>query len=189
MANDTLQLDWRNVSGKSCVTPVRNQGNCGSCYAFAAVGVLESALMIAYPDKFVMSLNISESSAMANTLSGCDGGNADNVIDSAVGKNVTTEAIWPYLAEKYNKTPPANYSLYINDPSNFVQPSAKTLHSYRDSLTSLKDFVDIQPTAVFVSLTLASCGTKEVTIIVPNHTSTNINHAVVAVGYDMGNKY
>ena len=27
-------FDWRNVSGVNYVSPIRNQGSCGSCYAF-----------------------------------------------------------------------------------------------------------------------------------------------------------
>lgn len=38
--------DWRNASGVNYVSPVRNQGNCGSCYAFASMGGLESRVRI-----------------------------------------------------------------------------------------------------------------------------------------------
>jgi len=38
--------DWRNVDGSNFVSPIRNQGSCGSCYAFASMALLESRILI-----------------------------------------------------------------------------------------------------------------------------------------------
>src|SRR5208337_1455155 len=35
-------LDWRSLNG---VTPIKNQGNCGDCWAFGTVGPLESQIL------------------------------------------------------------------------------------------------------------------------------------------------
>lgn len=40
------QLDWRDKAGQNWVSPILDQGNCGSCVAFAAVGVLETQYKI-----------------------------------------------------------------------------------------------------------------------------------------------
>jgi C1A family cysteine protease len=39
-------FDWRNVGGRNFVTPIENQGGCGSCVAFGSVAPVESLVRI-----------------------------------------------------------------------------------------------------------------------------------------------
>jgi len=70
-------FDWRDPQGRlganwDCTTPIKSQGACGSCWAFATVGVLESAILI----KDHMETNLSEQYLVSCNREGwgCDGG-------------------------------------------------------------------------------------------------------------------
>ena len=39
-------FDWRNVSGVNFVSPIRDQGECGSCYSFASTAMNEARIRI-----------------------------------------------------------------------------------------------------------------------------------------------
>lgn len=46
LINTPEEFNWKNIDGKDWTTPVKNQGNCGSCWLFSAMGALESVINI-----------------------------------------------------------------------------------------------------------------------------------------------
>jgi hypothetical protein len=76
LADPPAELDW---TTKGVVTPVKNQGSCGSCWAFSAVGSLESA----YAIKTGNLIRFSEQELVSCDTGdyGCQGGLMDSAFD------------------------------------------------------------------------------------------------------------
>jgi len=91
-------FDWRN-SKLGVVTPVKDQGQCGSCWAFSVAETVESANILA--GKANASLRVSEQQIVDcdQNDDGCDGGNPETAyqyIMSAGG--LDSESSYPYTA-------------------------------------------------------------------------------------------
>uniref|UniRef100_A0AC35TTN8 Pept_C1 domain-containing protein n=1 Tax=Rhabditophanes sp. KR3021 TaxID=114890 RepID=A0AC35TTN8_9BILA len=91
-------LDWRT---RGYVTPVKNQGHCGSCYIFGAIGAVEGMLKKA--SKQLVSL--SEQNILdCNRPFTCDGGNQIDVYEFIIKEGgVDTEKSYPYIGRKSSK--------------------------------------------------------------------------------------
>lgn len=92
-------IDWRNSKG--VVTPVKNQGQCGSCWAFSATETLESRFALATnEDAPILGPQQIVSCAVIPGAGGCNGGLqtiAFNYTEHAGG--LTSEANYPYTAQ------------------------------------------------------------------------------------------
>jgi len=88
-------VDW---VAKGAVTPVKNQGQCGSCWAFSTTGSLEGAWEIA-TGKLV---SISEQQLVDcdKVDSACQGGLMDNGFDYAQKNSMCTEESYSYKGKK-----------------------------------------------------------------------------------------
>lgn len=85
-------LDWRDVNG---ITPVKNQGSCGSCWAFAATAEMEAFIKIYYGVETDLS---EQQSVSCNPYgAGCDGGWATASYYVFQQQGAAAEACMPYL--------------------------------------------------------------------------------------------
>ena len=96
-------LDWRHNPLSNYVTPVRDQGNCGSCWAFATTGALESYLLIKNNQLKPDLTNLSEQILVSCSRAGsCSGGYIDRASDFIRDIGLPGEPCYPYTATNGN---------------------------------------------------------------------------------------
>lgn len=69
-----LSFDWRNVDGTNYVSPIRNQASCGSCYAFASMGMNEARWRIMSNNTAQPIFSPQDIVECSEYSQGCDGG-------------------------------------------------------------------------------------------------------------------
>lgn len=96
LLNPDPRFDWRELGG---VTPAKDQGSCGSCWDFAGVGAVESAVLIA--DTVAWDLSEQHIIDCNPYGQGCSGGNPETVYNYHTAHGAQEEACYPYRATDY----------------------------------------------------------------------------------------
>jgi len=92
-------LDWRNINGNDYTTPIRNQGSCGSCWAFAVCAAAEAVINVA-ENMPTLDINLSEQYLVSTCCSwgDCDGGYVYYTFEFLQSNGIPDEACYPYRA-------------------------------------------------------------------------------------------
>lgn len=101
-------VDWRSVPGR--VTPVKDQGQCGSCWAFSTTGVLEGQELKISKQKDLIGLSEQNLVDCVDKDLGCAGGLPIDAMDKIKEEGgIVDEDSYPYTATtgkvcKFNKS-------------------------------------------------------------------------------------
>ncbi|XP_074274066.1 fruit bromelain-like [Silene latifolia] len=159
-------VDWRQ---QGAVTPVKTQGGCGVCWAFAAIGALEGM----YKIKTGKLVSFSEQE-LVDCIHGCRGGDMRAAYDYIRDHGIKTEQAYPYVGR------PGRCSI----GSNLVKISGYKVvpHGSINLLQALNQ----QPIAV--GLDAGSNEFKHYSGgVYTGRCGYKINHAVTAIGYGTDN--
>jgi cathepsin L len=168
------RADWRTY-GK--VTPIRDQGHCGSCWAFAAIGAYESSYLI----RNNISSDTSEQAMLSCSGAGnCGGGWPGPAFDWLIANGTDKEVDYPYTAT--NGVTGACHGFtaeYKAAAWGFVKPSytQASVAEIKQALATYGPILaGVQATAEFQAYTGG--------VFYQAVPANALNHAVVLVGWD-----
>ena len=169
-------VDRSNVDLRSIMRPVRNQGSCGSCWAFGTMAAIEGVYNKKNSSKLSDWLSTQQLVDCDTSNKGCNGGWFSGAMNFFKAHPAIYESQYKYTAKKGTCS-----------ESSKTKTSIKTTgYSYASNANSLYNLLSNGPVAIAVDAN--STFMKYKSGIYSSKCSTSVNHAVVLVGYGTSNK-
>jgi len=171
--NPDTDVDWR---AKGAVTPIKNQQQCGSCWAFSTTGSTEGAGKLGSSNVLI---SLSEQQlvdcSQAQGNQGCEGGLMDQAFQYIMTNNgINSEAAYPYTAMDGTCQAAANTSVM-------------TIGGFKDVTAgdenALIAAVSLAPVSIAIEADQACFQFYSGGILNDPSCGTNLDHGVLAVGY------
>ena len=172
-----LTVDWVSAGA---VTDVKDQGQCGSCWAFSTTGSLEGAHFIATGELLSFSEQQLVSCAGLNYGNyGCYGGLQEQAYNYyEAGYKAELETVYPYASGAGQM-----YACEYDSASTTAVTVSKYLAVTPDNVEQMKAALNQQPLAVSIEADTSVFQTYSSGVLDSTKCGTSLDHAVLAVGY------